>query len=352
MELHGGNGSFGTERVGLSEKRWVLPLEEGEPAFPLGVGGLLPVVTVRKDGSEKTVYAFPCEDGPVETGVPAGTAAAPESAPGTAVEAAGAGADAGDARGAAADGAAEADDAGASCPEPVPGAAADAPADPAPALPPAVAALVEAVAFVNKMLVQAASLSGYPFGTLGGIETGIKEAGWGFTRVEVVPLDAHGQPSDSPLHLCIETTDEPGCPDSFNAVLEYDAAGNPARLVMTEYDDEDMYTVRVSADLNEKTGKFSVRKVERITRYTRNKALLYKRGQQPKPDERGRGGRPGGRGGNGGRPGAGGRGRAGGRPGDRRPGDRGGRWERDDRRGGGSRWGRDDRNGRGGRDRW
>ncbi len=295
MELHGGNGAFGGERVELSEKRWVLPLETEAPVFPLGVGGLLPVVTVRKDGSEKTVHAFPCDDGDV-----------------------------------------------------------DEMAD-ALALHPALAALVDAVAFVNKMLVQAATLSGYPFGTLGGIETGVSVSGWGFTRVDVVPLDAHGQPSASPLHLHIETTDEPGCPGSFNAVIEYDAEGNPAHLVMTEYDEEDMFTVRVDANVNEKTGKFSVRKVERINRYTRNKSLFYKRGQQPKVDERGRGGRSGGRGGNGG-------GRSGGRE----------RWDRHDRSGGsGERRGGDAGNGRkgwqrrgergpsggcgnprGGRDRW
>lgn len=298
MELHGGNGMYGKGMVELSEKRWVMPLEEGEPLFPLGVGGLLPVVTVRKDGSERAVYAFPCEDGSLERPAATDVAAAPEP----------------DGDGAQGDPAEQA----------------------APDLPPVLAALLDAVDFVNKMLVQAATLSGYPFGRLGGIQTGIAASGWGFTRVDVVPLDAHGQPSASPLHLNIETVDEPGCPDSFSAVIEYDAQGAPAHLLMTEYADDD-FMVRVDANTNEKTGKFSVRKVERINLVTRNKSLIYKRGKvadrdgyakgkrpDSRPSNRGeRGGaRPGGRG-QGGRGGWGGRrggngGRSGGGRGDRR----------------------------------
>ena len=318
MELHGGNGMFGTGMVELSDRRWVMPLKEVEPAFPRGVGGLLPVVTVRKDGSERTVYAFPCEDGPIER-------------PNVAAEGAALASDE------AADVVGEPAVAGDAAAEPVEPAPAS---DPAPELPLVLAALLDAVEFVNKMLVQAATLSGYPFGRLGGIQTGIAAAGWGFTRVDIVPLDAHGQKSPSPLHLNIETVDEPGCPDSFSAVVEYDAEGKPAHLTMTEYAD-DGFMVRVDANTNEKTGKFSVRKVERINMATRNKSLLYKRGKVAdrdgyakgkRPDSRPSGGRSGGRGGwsggRGGRPG-------GGRPGGGRPGggrNQGGRGGWGDRR--------------------
>lgn len=328
MELHGGNGMFGTGMVELSDRRWVMPLEKVVPAFPRGVGGLLPVVTVRKDGSERTVYAFPCEDGPIER-------------PNIAAEGAALASDE------AADVVGEPAVAGDAAAEPAELASAS---DSAPELPPVLAALLDAVEFVNKMLVQAATLSGYPFGRLGGIQTGIAAAGWGFTRVDIVPLDAHGQKSPSPLHLNIETVDEPGCPDSFSAVVEYDAEGKPAHLTMTEYAD-DGFMVRVDANTNEKTGKFSVRKVERISMATRNKSLLYKRGKVAdrdgyakgkRPDSRPSGGRPGGRGGwsggRGGRPGGGrpGGGRSdGGRPSGGRPGggrNQGGRGGWGDRR--------------------
>ena len=321
MELHGGNGMFGTGMVELSDRRWVMPLEKVEPAFPRGVGGLLPVVTVRKDGSERTVYAFPCEDGPIER-------------PNVAAEGAALASDE------AADVVGEPAVAGDAAAEPAELAPAS---DPAPELPPVLAALLDAVEFVNKMLVQAATLSGYPFGRLGGIQTGIAAAGWGFTRVDIVPLDAHGQKSPLPLHLNIETVDEPGCPDSFSAVVEYDAEGKPAHLTMTEYAD-DGFMVRVDANTNEKTGKFSVRKVERISMATRNKSLLYKRGKVAdrdgyakgkRPDSRPSGGRSGGRGGwSGGR---------GGRPGGGRPG--GGRSDGGRNQGGRGGWG-DRREGR------
>ena len=161
-----------------------------------------------------------------------------------------------------------------------------------------------------------------------------------------MPLDAHGQKSPSPLHLNIETVDEPGCPDSFSAVVEYDAEGKPAHLTMTEYAD-DGFMVRVDANTNEKTGKFSVRKVERINMATRNKSLLYKRGKVAdrdgyakgkRPDRRPSGGRSGGRGGWSGGPGGGrpGGGRSdGGRPSGGRPGggrNQGGRGGWGDRR--------------------
>ena len=372
MILFGDNTSYGTDRVDLTDRRYILPFVEDDRPFPLGVGGLLPVATQRKDGSWKTVYAFPVgeeeEDYEEESEEEI-----------TEVEAA-----------AEVEAEAEADV------ESEPEVEVDAEAEPESATeaegdsddsdqPASLVSLTESVSFVNRLLAQAAEVSGYPFGMIGGIEVGVPERGWAFTRVEVVPLDAHGKPSVSPLHLLIETTDEPGCPDSLGAIVEYDKSGNPVHAVMTEFGDPG-YSLKITVSVNEKTGKLSVQKVEEIDKLAREERLMYKRGTQPpRRDPRDRGPQDGGdprrddrrgdfrgdRGPRGGRDGdfrgprdgrrddfrrddrrdGGFRGRGDSRDGgfrrdDRRDDRRGGGFGRDDSRG----FRRDDRDGRGGRD--
>ncbi len=338
MILFGDNTSYGTDRVDISDRRYILPLVEDDRPFPFGVGGLLPVATKRKDGSWKTVYAFPV--GEEEEG-----------------------------REEEAEGSAEVEAAAEAGTEPDVGAEAEPEVESEvevetevetgadevgePSQPETLVALTESVSFVNRLLAQAAELSGYPFGMIGGIEVGVPERGWAFTRVEVVPLDAHGKPSVSPLHLLVETTDEPGCPDSLGAVVEYDKSGNPVHAVMTEFGDPG-YSLKITVSLNEKTGKLSVQKVEEIDKLAREERLMYKRGTQPpRRDPRDRDPRDGGgprrddgrgdfRGDRSPRGVRGGDFRRDGRRDDFRRDDRGGGFGRDDRRGDGFR-GRDDR---------
>ena len=220
MDLFGSNRTLGFEETTLGDARKALPICADERRFPYGVGGLVPISTMRKKG-EKVVYAFPVGDA--------------EDAP------------EGDA--------------------PCEAGAED-----------LYAALVEAVDLVNRMLDQAAELARYDFGFVGGIEVGVPEQGWGFTRVEVVAKDAHGQPSTSPLHLCIETVDDPGSPDSLSAVVEYGEDAVPLKLTLTEFG-PDGDTCRVAVSVNEKTGKLSVAKVEHNLYRENRTRLLYKRGQ-------------------------------------------------------------------------
>ena len=211
MRLFGSNATFGDERVDLCETRWVMPVEEDGLEFPQGTRGLLPVLTARRKGGEKEVFAFPLGEGAAASGL--------------------------------------------------------------------LERLEAAVGLVNTMLAQAGELARRRFGQVDGIEIGVPDSGWGFTRVELVPLDAHGKPSDAPMRLTIETCDEPGAPESLTAQIDYAASGEPLRLVLTEYD-EYADTCRVSVDINEKTGRLSVRKVEADGEGGARSRLLYKRGHQ------------------------------------------------------------------------
>lgn len=355
MDLYGDNRAFGAEQVELSRWRRVEPASgEGAP-FPRGTADLLRVVTSRKDGNEKVAYAFRL--GPDDAGVAEASGGADE---GSLVN------DASTEEEPAAHAPSEepaeeeavicADEpAGSACvQQAVPGDApapaeltgedVDAPADaseaasapaPAPASDgtrPGLAALTEAVALINRMLEQAGELAHHEFGFVGGVQIGIPEHGSGYTYATIVPLDAHGQPSASPMHLHVETCGDPGSPDSLSSLIEYDAEGTPLRVAMTEYGED--YYCRINVTINEKTGRLSVQKVEEFLGVEHRPHLLYKRNWTPRSDA--------------------------GRPGDR-GGSRGGRdgWRGDDRGGrerGGSRW--DDRGGRGGwrddrdEDRW
>ena len=63
MRFFGDNSRFGKERVELTDKRAVeTAVREGE-GFPCGAAGLIPVVSKRKKGGTRTVYAFPIAEG-------------------------------------------------------------------------------------------------------------------------------------------------------------------------------------------------------------------------------------------------------------------------------------------------
>ena len=436
MDLYGDNRAYGVERVALSEYRWVDPASgEGEP-FPRGTADLLQVVSVRKDGSERTAYAFrvgPADDGATgadacataevgeavvdaSDGAPADEQAevaacgAAESMTGDSdapcdeavdagesavVEGEAAAADAPSAQGEGEDvaccasaqavvcvGGEQAECEGCSddaCPDALPaegdasavkdaaahdavcpacadgaaGAETKAPcptcgdgaeeepvcSDAGDAGQSTLAALSASIDLINRMLEQAGELANHEFGYVGGIQVGVPVYGAGYTYVTIVARDAHGQPSAAPLHLHVETSDDPGCPDSLSTKIEYDREGQPQRLVMIEFGVD--YSCRVNVTINEKSGKLSVQKVEEFLGRERRPHLLYKRGWTPKTESERPASAPG--------RGAGRRDDRGDRRGeghgfDRR-GDRGGRgW--DDRRGG---WDRDERGGRGGR---
>jgi hypothetical protein len=142
---------------------------------------------------------------------------------------------------------------------------------------PGYAGLAAAVELANQILRQAQDLSGRPFGYIETVPIAIAAKGTGYTRVQIVDRDAHGQPTDAPLHLHLETSDEPGSPYSLSVVVEY-ADGAPVRMALTEYG-EDGYECRVSVSTNPKTGKFSVAKVEDTSWHGEKRGrLLYKRG--------------------------------------------------------------------------
>ena len=349
MDLYGDNRAFGSERTELCDKRWVDPASGEGEAFPRGTANLLQVVTVRKDGSQRTAFAFRVGG---KGDVPAEASAEPD---GTQVEER-----AGDVPASeVTPESAQADEAG----------EVSAPA-PSESDPQAVEALKEAVDLVNRMLDQAGELARHEFGYVGGIQVGVPQEGAGYTYVTVVARDAHGQPSAAPLHLHMETSNEPGCPDSLSSKIEYSLDGTPLRLLLVEYGDQ--YSCRVVVNVNEKSGKLSVQKVEEFKGAEQRPHLLYKRGWTPGSKEDGEGGRgsrdrdrggfrgrderQGGRG-DGRREGRGPRGGERERWDDRGWDDRGGRggWRDDDRRSGdhdrGSRWGsRSDAARQGGRD--
>ena len=58
MQVLGDNDRLGAKKVNLGGNRHVLPASEKTARFPLGVLGLLPVVTARRGGTKEVVYAF------------------------------------------------------------------------------------------------------------------------------------------------------------------------------------------------------------------------------------------------------------------------------------------------------
>ncbi len=230
MRLFGDNSTYGTEPVEFASKRTVGVTVAEGLKFPEGIRGLIPVTSKRKKGGTKTVYAFPTAEG-----------------------------DSGEL---------EASD--------------------------ELAVITDGVELANRLLAQAAELAHIDLGQIFGVAMGITEDGYGFTRVEVVPIDEHNRPSETPIHLHIETSDTPGEPGTVNAVIALDAEGVPARVLITEFNERGA-TIRVNVNVNEKTGKLSVQKVEDIR--GGDSRLLYKRGWTPKGAEyiaARREGRPGG----------------------------------------------------------
>ena len=233
MEFHGSNAAYGTETVELTERRWADPLvqpSEDQPTFPHGLGGLVPIRSLKASGTETLTYVFPFGEGVLETDegydedVPRIQTTAEQK--------------------------------------------------------PILDALVGAVELVNSLLVKASELSGYTFGQVGAIQVGVTEVGVGFTRVEPFPAAQDKAQGDVALTLHVETTDQmPGTPGSFSAVVDYNAEGEPVRLAMLEYTDDD-YVFRAAANIDEKTGELSIHKVERIDRTVHSERLMYKRGRE------------------------------------------------------------------------
>ena len=215
MRLFGDNSKYGDTEIELADgKRTVgVKVEDGK-AFPEGVAGLIPVVTKRKKGGTKTVYAFPTKEG-----------------------------DSGELE--------QTDE---------------------------LAVITDGVDLINRLLAQAAELARIELGQFFGVTMAITPENYNFTRVEIVPIDAHNKPSETPVHLHIETSEEPCEPGSLSCVIELDGEGVPARVLICEYNERNA-TLRINVNVNEKTGKLSVQKVEDIM--GSEARLLYKRGWTP-----------------------------------------------------------------------
>lgn len=215
MRLFGDNSKYGDTEIELADgKRTVgVKVEDGK-AFPEGVAGLIPVVTKRKKGGTKTVYAFPTKEG-----------------------------DSGELE--------QTDE---------------------------LAVITDGVDLINRLLAQAAELARIELGQIFGVTMAITPENYNFTRVEIVPIDAHNKPSETPVHLHIETSEEPCEPGSLSCVIELDGEGVPARVLICEYNERNAM-LRINVNVNEKTGKLSVQKVEDIM--GSEARLLYKRGWTP-----------------------------------------------------------------------
>ena len=215
MRLFGDNSKYGDTEIELADgKRTVgVKVEDGK-AFPEGVAGLIPVVTKRKKGGTKTVYAFPTKEG-----------------------------DSGELE--------QTDE---------------------------LAVITDGVDLINRLLAQAAELARIELGQIFGVTMAITPENYNFTRVEIVPIDAYNKPSETPVHLHIETSEEPCEPGSLSCVIELDGEGVPARVLICEYNERNA-TLRINVNVNEKTGKLSVQKVEDIM--GSEARLLYKRGWTP-----------------------------------------------------------------------
>ena len=215
MRLFGDNSKYGDTEIELADgKRTVGVRVEDGKAFPEGVAGLIPVVTKRKKGGTKTVYAFPTKEG-----------------------------DSGELE--------QTDE---------------------------LVVITDGVDLINRLLAQAAELARIELGQIFGVTMAITPENYNFTRVEIVPIDAHNKPSETPVHLHIETSEEPCEPGSLSCVIELDGEGVPARVLICEYNERNA-TLRINVNVNEKTGKLSVQKVEDIM--GSEARLLYKRGWTP-----------------------------------------------------------------------
>lgn len=229
LKLLDDNEQYGKESIELTDKRRVDVIKEGDHRFPLGLDGLIPVITQRSKGPDRVVYAFPLGETDRLRSYNNVKVDGYNDKSNSQVEH-------------------EYNE------------------------------LDTAIDLLNRLLAQAAELSKHPFGYVNGIRIAIPNNGYGFTHVEHVPVDAHGDPSETPIHLCIETSKRPGACDSLSAVLEYNLQGSIQKVLMTEYGD-DGYHCTAIANINEKSGKLSIYKVEESD-INRPSKLLYKRGWQ------------------------------------------------------------------------
>lgn len=172
MELYGDNSAYGTVRVDLNDRRYVLPVDGESEPFPKNVGGLIPVICTNRRGSERTVYAFATP--------PAGDAAIDDADP----------------RG----------------------------------------SLLAALDIVNDVLEKAGQLIQEDLGQLVCAYLEIAEFGFGFTHAEVVSSDSAGAPTEPHVRLTIETSDTPGAEGTASCSVGYDPQGRPSLVSIVAHD--------------------------------------------------------------------------------------------------------------------
>ncbi len=277
MRLIGDNARFGAERVDLSKSRRVMPLSEGPGEFPLGTAGLVPVLTARKDVSDRVAYAFAFDAS--DPALPGRVDAAYEAAVRALERGGGAPEDPHPGEGATVP--LEAVGADSAALRPTPAAAGLAAADPDdPAAPEGLSArlldLVGAVALVNRLLDDAYDLTGFPFGVVNGVQAQVTVSGSGFCRVEPVPPDGKPGSTLAPYRLCVETSEKPGSADSLQAQVIYDVDGMPRRAVIVAHDSE-RHACRVTARRG-RTAALEVREVEETFGSGRRPRVLFGEG--------------------------------------------------------------------------
>ena len=217
MKFAGDTTIYGSDFAELCAERGVDTLVEEGEAFPLGVRGLLPVVTSRKKkGGYKTVYAFRFAEGE------------PDAADETANE------------------------------------------------------LSQAIDFANVLIDEASDLSGYPFAPIDTVLIGIPAEGYGFTRVEQMPLDENGNEPATPIHLQICASSDFGDAKTIEIVMEYDASGHLQNTLITE-NCFDGGTRHISAAPDWDTGEILVQRVLEIPRPGAKPRELYFR-RHPRRD--------------------------------------------------------------------
>ena len=256
LQLLGSNFGLGKGVVVMSESRRALPAEDKE-FFPRGIGGLIPVESIRKSGAAKIAYALPIGDPGTSwsiedaTFLKSGEDELPaDFVPTSQVE--------------------STVDANLMDPEDV------------------YYFLAEAVDTINDMLDEGYDVTGHPFGYVDSVRIGVPWRGSGYTRALYRPRGDDG-PSPTPVRLVVETSIEPGSPNSLTAAVFYDRRGNISTLTITEFG-YDSYWCRIEASVDYNTHQLSVYKVEERDGYHANGRLLYKRGQKNyKRDEYDRG---------------------------------------------------------------
>lgn len=255
MILMGDNSAFGGQEVALSKSRRVLPTVADASLPPLGTRGLLPVLTRRKDVSDRAAYAFAVDAGAPgldeavqrayeetlehakhgQLGWLSFCAGASMSQEVPSVEG-----------GPVGDGALEAGDLpGAADPDGVtgafgapreteePGAGTSGEVAGHVSLDVGLLALLDAAALVNVVLDEAYEQTGYPFGVLDALQVQVTDSGSGFCRMEPLAASSLAGADLGPLALCLETYEKVGSPDSLSAQVLFFPGGAPRKVVLT-----------------------------------------------------------------------------------------------------------------------